>query len=160
MSFNYGLEKKRFDAEWVRLRKEYAEAGMEEDAIQQMYEYDLKMFNRRRADANHEQPFAGKYCGEAEEDDESKSALYVKFAAELSCVDTYSFSTGRFAWIETIENEGLYAKLLALNDKDKELLTLLVEDEFTISEIARLQDCAIPTVWKKVARIKKILQGG
>ena len=55
--FNYGLEKKKFDSEWLRLKREYEAAGMEESAIQEMYEFDLKSFRRRRVDAVHEQSY-------------------------------------------------------------------------------------------------------
>lgn len=51
MEFNYGLERKRFDGEWERLRKSYHEAGMSEEAIEKMYKFDLKVFNRRRTAA-------------------------------------------------------------------------------------------------------------
>lgn len=155
MGFNYGLERKKFEKEWAKFRKEYAEAGMSEEAIQQMYEYDLSVFNRKRADANHEQPFVGKMCSDSEEDDESKSALFEKFTSELSYEDSYSFDEGRFAWIETIENKDLYKKASSLSDGDKELLTLLVIDEFNISEIASIQNKAISTISEKIARIKK-----
>ena len=33
MEFNYGLERKRFDGEWERLRKSYHEAGMSDEVI-------------------------------------------------------------------------------------------------------------------------------
>ncbi|MBE6984558.1 MAG: sigma-70 family RNA polymerase sigma factor [Ruminococcaceae bacterium] len=158
MGFNYGLEKKRFEAEWARLRKEYVEAGMSEEAVQDMYEYDMNEFRRKRIIAIHEQAFVGKYCDDAEEDDSSKSALYGKFLTELSCMDSYSLACGRFAWIETIESEALYAKLMALSDKDKELLTMIVIDELNISEIAAIQRKGISTVWEKIKRIKKYFQ--
>lgn len=154
MSFNYGLEKKRFDAEWARLRKEYAEAGMEEDAIQQMYEYDLKMFNRRRADANHEQPFVGKCCDDSEEDDESKSALYIKFLTKLSCVDTYTFSNGRFSWIETIENEMLYSAVQQLSEKEKELLSKIVVDCLKSREIAVIEGVTESAIAHRIRKIR------
>jgi DNA-directed RNA polymerase specialized sigma24 family protein len=155
MGFNYGLERKKFEREWTKLRKEYAEAGMSDEAIQQMYEYDLSVFNRKRADAKHEQPFVGKMCEDIEENDQSKSALYEKFADELSYEDTYSFAEGRFSWIETIENEELYQKVSSLSNNDKEILTLLAIDEFSVTEIARIQNKAISTIWEKIARIKK-----
>ena len=40
MQFNYGYEKKKFDAAWKQLAKTYEEAGMSAEAIQAMYEYD------------------------------------------------------------------------------------------------------------------------
>ena len=40
MSFNKDYELKKFEAHWEKLRIEYAAAGMTEDAIQKMYDYD------------------------------------------------------------------------------------------------------------------------
>ena len=40
MAFNKGYELKKFEAHWEKLRIEYAAAGMAEDAIQKMYDYD------------------------------------------------------------------------------------------------------------------------
>ena len=94
-------------------------------------------------------------CEDNEENDQSKSALYEKFADELSYEDTYSFNEGRLAWIETIENKELYKKVSSLSDSDKEILTLLVIDEFNITEIASIQNKAISTISEKIARIKK-----
>ena len=39
MAFNKGYELKKFEAHWEKLRIEYAEAGMADDAIQKMYDY-------------------------------------------------------------------------------------------------------------------------
>ena len=153
MSFNYGLERKKFEREWTQLRKEYAEAGMSDDAIQQMYEHDLSVFNRKRADAKHEQPFTGKMCEDSEENDQSKSALYEKFADKLSYEDEYSFAEGRFAWIETIEDDALYTAVSQLTEQEKEFLTKVVIDEMTNNEIAVIDGVtksAIPHRMKKI----------
>ena len=40
MGFNYGLEKKNFDSQWAVTRKQYENAGMRNEAIQAMYDYD------------------------------------------------------------------------------------------------------------------------
>ena len=37
MGFNCAQEKAKFDREWLRLRKEYTDAGMSEAAIQKIY---------------------------------------------------------------------------------------------------------------------------
>ena len=49
MGFNCAQEKAKFDREWLRLRKEYTDAGMSETAIQKIYEYDWYCFCRNRA---------------------------------------------------------------------------------------------------------------
>ena len=40
MSFNNGNERRKLNAKWEHLRVQYREAGMSEDAIQAMYEFD------------------------------------------------------------------------------------------------------------------------
>ena len=42
MGFNCAAEKAKFDREWAKLRKEYANAGMSEKSIQKIYEYDSR----------------------------------------------------------------------------------------------------------------------
>ena len=45
MEFNYGLERKRFEREWNKLRQQYRKAVMDENAINEMYAFDLEIFN-------------------------------------------------------------------------------------------------------------------
>ena len=53
MAFNKGYELKKFEAHWEKLRIEYAAAGMAEDAIQKMYDYDRQQFNSERRSSLH-----------------------------------------------------------------------------------------------------------
>ena len=45
MGFNNGLERVRLENQWKKLRAQYRAAGMSEDAIQAMYEFDLRVVN-------------------------------------------------------------------------------------------------------------------
>ena len=53
MSFNKGYELKKFEAHWEKLRIEYAAAGMMEDAIQKMYDYEAHPLPRPAAHLGH-----------------------------------------------------------------------------------------------------------
>ena len=44
-----GNERRKLNAKWEHLRVQYREAGMSEDAIQAMYEFDLGVLNSERA---------------------------------------------------------------------------------------------------------------
>ena len=44
MNYNSGNARRNFYAKWDKLREEYRVAGMKEDSIQKMYEYDLAVF--------------------------------------------------------------------------------------------------------------------
>ena len=156
MGFNYALEKKKFDQEWNRLRKEYEDAGMSSKVIQELYEYDWADFKSNRIYAMHTQPIPVAFTEEGGHDFESKSPLLEKFFSAMSVNDNYT-NVSRYAWIDEIEDESISKKLRQLAPTDLELLTMIVVLGFDQAEIARIQNCSRNTICKKIKRIKKIL---
>ena len=154
MGFNYSQEKLRFDAEWRKLAEEYRAAGFDETGIQAMHEYDMEQFRKRRTHENHTQELPSEVFDDADED--SCSTLFQKFGSLSTEFDESAF-TGRYDWIDAIDDPVLAGKLAALSDADKELLTLLAFDGYTHREIAVIQGCSHQAVTKKLKRIKKIL---
>ena len=63
MSFNKGYELKKFEAHWEKLCIEYAAAGMTEEAIQKMYDYDRQQFNSERTFVERTQEFTDVLVG-------------------------------------------------------------------------------------------------
>ena len=89
------------------------------------------------------------------------STLLQKFQSELSVIDTHNFQTNpRFSWIDEIENDELYMKVLALSEKDKELLTMIAFEGFTQREVAEIWKVAPAAICKKIKKLKKILFEG
>ena len=68
MAFNKGYELKKFEAHWEKLRIEYAAAGMAEDAIQKMYDYDRQQFNSERTRIERTQEFTAPAYESTEEE--------------------------------------------------------------------------------------------
>ena len=58
MAWINGLERKRFNEEQKRLAEQYRAAGMTEEQIEQMYQFDLVEFNSRRRFSEHTQQFS------------------------------------------------------------------------------------------------------
>ena len=86
MSFNKGYELKKFEAHWEKLRIEYAVAGMTEEAIQKMYDYDRQQFNSKRTFVERTQEFtAPAYEGSEEE----ASPLMLRYQEVITTTDTY-----------------------------------------------------------------------
>ena len=47
MGFNYAIEKAKFEREWTQLRVEYEKAGMSNEKINILHDYDWGKFQER-----------------------------------------------------------------------------------------------------------------
>ena len=152
MTFNYAVEKRKFEKAWTKLAKSYAEAGMEPEAIKAMYEFDWEIFKSERNEALHTQEFAIPESANEEMDD-CESPLYEKFLEQLSSeYDTFG-SHSRYWWLEELTTPCLTIGVPALTVEDKELLTLYIVDGLTIREIARYLNLQKSTISERLQRI-------
>ena len=155
MGFNYGLEKKNFDSQWAMTRKQYEDAGMSNEAIQAMYDFDWSVFNANRSYQNHTQEMA---APSFEQSEESYSPLMNKYQEAVSVTDTYHETKSRFAWIGEIENEQLLTALETLKTEDLEIITMYAYGGYDITEISKVYGVSRPTISIKIKRITKFLK--
>ena len=149
MSWNNGYERKKFEQEQKAQAKEYRKCGMNEEQIQAMYLQDLQEYRNNRIYAIHIQSIE-----ELESDgEESRNALHKKFLLSMTCTMDMS-ECGRYGWIDEIENNALYCAICKLNTNQKELLTLLYRDGYTLSEVAdRIYHTSVAAVSLRLSRI-------
>ena len=155
MSFNKGYELKKFEAHWEKLRIEYAVAGMTEDAIQKMYDYDRQQFNSERTFIERTQEFTAPAYESSEEE---ASPLMLRYQEAITTTDTYHETKSKFAWIGEIENERLLAALESLSELDLKILTLYVYAGYTESEIASTLESKRITIHKRIERMAMFLK--
>ena len=155
MSFNKGYELKKFEAHWEKLRIEYAAAGMTEDAIQKMYDYDRQQFNSERTFIERTQEFTAPAYESSEEE---ASPLMLRYQEAITTTDTYHETKSKFAWIGEIENERLLAALESLSELDLKILTLYVYAGYTESEIAMTLESKRITIHKRIERMAMFLK--
>lgn len=154
MGFNYGREKRNFDKVWERLEEEYREAGMPEDKIQQMKDFDWQWFCSERTYRNH-------VCALPVGDTPEDAYINIDRGTTSSARwDDEGVNHSRLSWVSAIEDEELYRKLRNLSNKDLELLTLIYFDGFQQAEIARTIGCSRNTIHKKLKKIKNYLKNG
>ena len=152
MTFNYAVEKRKFEKVWEKLANSYAEAGMEPEAIKAMREFDWEIFKSERNEALHTQEFAIPESTDVEMDD-CESPLYEKFLEQLSSeYDTYG-SHSRYWWLDELTAPCLTIGVPALTVEDKELLTLYIVDELTVREIAEIQEKTKSSVERHLQRV-------
>ena len=154
MSFNNGNERRKLNAEWEHLRVQYRKAGMSEDAIQAMYEFDLSVLNSERAYAAN----TVAVCDNYNDDDARKAADFKQYEAAVAVTDTYHETKSRFTWIGEIENEQLLSALENLSEDDLKLLTLYVYEGYTESEISKVFNISQPAIHKRIEKITIFLK--
>ena len=155
MSFNKGYELKKFEAHWEKLRIEYAAAGMTEDAIQKMYDYDRQQFNSERTCIERTQELSNSSF-ECSEDE--TSPLMQKYMEATTIVDTYHETKSSFAWIGEIEDGRLLTALEHLKKEDLEIITLYAYEGYSVVELSKVYRIAHQNISKRIARITKFLK--
>ena len=154
MSFSNGNERRKLNAKWEQLRVQYREAGMSEEAIQAMYEFDLSVLNSERAYAAN----TVAVCDGVDDVDARKAADLKQYEAAITVTDTYHETKSRFEWIGEIENERLLSALEKLSEDDLKLLTLYTYEGYTVTEISKVYGVSRPTISIKIKRITKFLK--
>ena len=96
MSFNNGKERRKLNAKWEHLRVQYREAGMSEDAIQAMYEFDLGVLNSERAYITNTMTVSGA----ADDCAAKETSDFKQYEKAVTVTDTYHETKSRFAWID------------------------------------------------------------
>ena len=157
MKFNYGREKRKFEAMWEKLRLEYKKAGMQEADIQKMYEYDWEMFKKERVFCIHNQFMPDGVFDDDTYKDEGQNPLFGKFMERLSVCDKY-FSEELMDWTEQFENEKLRKCLRRLSKEQLDLLLEYYVQEKSVGEIADEMGLSYTAVANRLDRVRKILR--
>ena len=154
MSFNNGNERRKLNAKWEQLRVQYREAGMSEEAIQAMYEFDLGVLNSERAyDAN-----TVAVCDGEDDVDTRKAVDFKQYEAAITVTDTYHETKSCFGWIGEIENERLLSALEKLSEDDLKLLTLYVYEGYSTVELSKVYGITHQNISKRIIRITNFLK--
>ena len=151
MAYNHGKEEKQFQRMWRRFRKEYREAGMSDEAIEEMYRFDRDVFNRDRAFEIHRHiplPMNNYYSDEYDPD------YYEE--PEYPVSDESSPEHSRYWWTEEIDNPMLAAYIKTLSSKDIDLITMFYFEGFTQKEIAEKMVVSQQAVSKRLAQFERI----
>ena len=96
-------------------------------------------------------------CKAASAKQEDKSALMKKFLESVSRWDDYT-TASRYGWIEEVDDPSIYKQLQALRKADLELLTLIVVDGLSQTEIAAVLGCSPQNIFGRLKKIRKIFQ--
>lgn len=155
MEWNNGKERALFEKEQAELRKKYLAAGMTEEQIQAMYDFDKAYLNLRQKEARHTQRLNITAFDEDSGDDEGKNPLIKKFFYNFAFEDTH-FENDDFGWIEQITDKSLYKAVKSLTDKDKKILSLMIIGGFNVTQAAEQIGVSHQAISKKIKKFQII----
>ena len=154
MSFNNGNERRKLNAKWEHLRVQYREAGMSEDAIQAMYEFDLGVLNSERAYITNTMTVSGA----ADDCAAKETSDFKQYEKAVTVTDTYHETKTRFTQVGEIQNERLHAGLEKLSDEELQLVTLYFHEKYSTVELSKVYGIAQQSISKRILKITKFLK--
>ena len=152
MGFNNGLERIRLENQWKKLRVQYRAAGMSDEAIQAMYEFDFQVVNSEQTYYRHTVDLS---ISNTEAGDSRDTKHYHEV---ILTTDTYHETKSHFAWIGEIEDERLLSALEKLSEDELRLLPLYAYEGYTEAEISKVFNISQPAIHKRIAKITIFLK--
>ncbi len=149
MGFNYAKEKAEFDRQWAEIRKQYEELGMSQDAIEKIHTFDWGWFKSQRRYISHLANLPGEVTMET-----IREASTETIPGDIPA----SLGSDPRKWLDEIEDEQLVRKLMQLSKDDIALLTHLVFEEYTQSEMAHKKAVNQATISRQFSQIQKIFR--
>ena len=155
MGFNNSKERNRFENKWKRLYKQYRDAGFSEEGIIAMRNFDEDIYRSNRRFEEHNQQFSVEDF--SQDDFENEMSLYGNLEYRAITVDAGGFES-RYAWVEMVSDPCIAFKLKMLKDSDLELLTLIIIEGYSQTDVACKLCCSQKNISVKYTRIKKYLK--
>ena len=151
MYFNYGYERRLFEQDQAKKRREYRKAGMSEEAIKEMYEYDLYVFNSERKEIKHRAHYS-----EMLSYDEATGNSHYKDMDEFPCKQPLErvFSCME-NWHENVTDPIIYAKMCNLSEMNRKIIFLLI-NKYTQTEISEIIGISQPAICQRIKVLQKL----
>jgi DNA-directed RNA polymerase specialized sigma subunit len=144
MGYNHAHELKLFKASCKRLRIKYRMAGMSEDAINVILQYDYEIFKSDRRFYEHQ------YSSSDYTPDEVLRLIAI--------TDDLSSYHSRYWWIDEIDDPMILGYVNQLPPRDIELITLCVYEGYSQKEAAGILEYSEADICYRLKKIKKILK--
>ena len=148
MSWVNRRERDRFLRELKRREKEYREAGMTEQQILAMREYDIAAFSSDRSYYTHTVS-----CDFY--DDEMEETLAIE-AFEQD--DDGEKVQGNTEWYDTFENKYLIRAIKKLSQEEIDLLSLYLYEGYSQTEIGQLYNIPQYEISRRISNILELLR--
>lgn len=154
MGFNYGLEKKRFESEFMKFRQACKASEMSDKDIETIREYDWEQFKSERNYRMHTQPIDNIQNPDNDPMEDSQSPLLKKFLSHLSIPPKEINDSNRENWFEDLEDVRLITLIKVLTQAELDVLTGLIIDGLSQAELSRVKNVSRTAITNRMNNIK------
>lgn len=157
MGWNNALMRKEFEKEQKENAERYRAAGMSEEAIRGIQNFDLEQFLSDRRYYTNTQPFETSDFDEDNETDDSCSSLLLKFNDSLTTtIDDEGHS--RLWWVEEITDPDLQNRIKMLPLSNLDLLTKYIFEGYTQEALSKEFHLNQSSFSRKIEKISGFLK--
>lgn len=149
MGFNYAKEKTKFERQWTAIRKQCEEAGMEQEAIEDLHDFDRDWFKSQRRYITHLVDLP---------EDTAVEAILQASTGTIPGDIPMPCAGYCYQWLDEIEDERLLQQLMLLSADNIDLLTRLVFEGYTQCEIAQQKKQNQKSISRQFQQIRKTLE--
>lgn len=158
MIYNHNYELRLLDRKYEENREYWLSLGMSEADIDEMYRFDRAVINRDRSYYAHTSRIGGFATDDGEMFGDDQSPLVHGCIKQMSVTIQGKDVFGRFGWIADFRDDRLSDLIYQLSEEDIELLTFLLVDQLTQTEVATLWGVSNAAVSKRYKRILRFLR--
>lgn len=151
---SYYSKRKKMEKEFDWMEVHCLEAGMSVEAIEEIHRMLLDEVNNDRKYYRHNQSLDAATFSDEEELDESCSPLYKRYLERFSVQQCEISEWGREDWIEDLDSTEIILWVKKISDKDKEILTYIMEGRLQKQEIADILGCSPSAISKHLKQMR------
>lgn len=153
--FNYGYERNKMEQEFAQIAAVCRAESIPEDTIELIHRIMLDELNSNRRASTHTQSYDSLRFPDEEYISVDKNPLMDKYLESFSAMQVEIWEWA--GWIEDLDTPEIIEWTRCLNKADRQLLTLLVEDGFKQTEVAKILEKHDSAISRKMKHLRESL---
>lgn len=156
MAFNYGYARNKMEQEFAQIAAVCRAEGMPEDTIEIIHRILLYELNSNRKFFNHTLSYDGMKFPNGENTSIDNNPLLENYLEQFCTpqVEIWEWA----GWIEDLDTPEIIVWAQGLNEIDRRLLTLLIEDGLKQTEVAKILKKHDSAISRKMKQLRESLE--